>query len=642
MKKTLHNKTKWGFQSFIIGLILVLLILGKRGSDMEKFCPMGGLLSLGSKFWLGSMSCTMGAQQVFMGIALLVGVIIFSKLFCGYLCPIGTITEWLNKLYSKFGKTITLKGLLDRILRVGKYILLFFTAYYSITSSELFCKKFDPYYASVSGFDHDVVLWAGILTIIAVIFLSVIIRFFWCKYVCPLGAISNLFQNSIIIIPVILIFVLLRVTGVDLGIIWLILVLCIIGAAIEVFRFKFFTISPFKIKVNQNTCTSCGLCDKKCPQGIEVSKVETVTHPDCNLCLDCVKACETKDAISISNAKYNWIPPVAIIVLFALGMIASKQFSLTTLSERWDGYENVSNIKTFEMEGLKSVKCWGSSKSLQTKLMHYKGIHGLDTWVNQFKIKIYYDGDQLNENDIKKAMFKPSKYRLRSYKNEKIPESVSVFEVPVDGIFDTYDNYDLIYMLKKHSAICGMATNFGEPVNISVIFRTGELTPAEIRKIIEQDSYVKKTKAGEEVVKVNFECASEGKILTSMTYHEFIIDFFQGYDMKFNKYNEKDVTSLAIYEIGLPNADNSNLKRRLPYLTSHISQNDNIVRLRTKYIDRPVLQIFFVKDSVSQNDIYEKLISEKLTVSLRNGEIKDFDNPFSYEKPVKITMAEEK
>ena len=636
MKTILQNKAKLAFQVFIAGLLVVLLFMGYRGSNLEKFCPFGGIMSLGSKLWLGSMSCSMGSQQVFMGLVLVIGVIIFSKLFCGYICPIGTLIEWLNNLYSKVGKTITLKGIWDRGLRVGKYLLLFYTAHITLKTSELFCKKFDPFYASVSGFDGDVTLWAGVLTIFTVVFLSVFIRYFWCKYACPLSALSNIFQSSMIVVPVITLYIILAVVGVKINIMWLVFVLCIIGTAVEVFRFKFYSISPFKIKIDSNACISCKLCDKNCPQGIEVSQYEKVTHPDCTLCMDCVNACKTKDAIALTNTKFNLLPPVAIVVLVALGVFMSKQFSMTTLSEKWDDYEKVENVSTFEMEGLKNVKCYGSSKSLMTKLMRTKGIHGVDTWANQKRVRIFYDSDKLNNLDIKKAIFTPSKYRLVNYTGEEVPEKVTIYKVPVDGIFDTYDNANLIYMLRDHKDICGMATSFGEPVQIVIVYKGTEMTPEKIRRIIEQKSYQKKTKDGEKTVEVNFECATEGKITSNVTYREFLDEYFKAYDRKFNKYTEKDESKLSIYEIALPNADNSRLFRRLPYLVSHLSFDENIVRLKTLYTDKSVVQIYFVEGSMTAEEIYAKLTLEKFTVKMKNGSTKEFINPYKFNKVGRI------
>jgi hypothetical protein len=232
----------------------------------------------------------MSETQVFMGIFLLIGVILFSKLFCGYICPIGTLTEWLNKLFARFNFSIILKGKLDRILRLGKYVLLFFTAYFTATTSELWCKKFDPYFATVTGFSSDTVLIIGILTIFTVVVLSVLFRFFWCKYVCPLGALSNIFSNILITAPILVIYFGLYLFGIKLHM-WLILALCLSGALTEILRYRFFSISPFRIPLIKTPAQPCGNCDNNCPQGIPVSSYEKVNHPDCTLCLDCTKEC---------------------------------------------------------------------------------------------------------------------------------------------------------------------------------------------------------------------------------------------------------------------------------------------------------------------------------------------------------------
>ncbi|MCF7886161.1 MAG: 4Fe-4S binding protein [Candidatus Marinimicrobia bacterium] len=637
-KNFLHNKTKLIIQGGILVLLVVLLFLGYRGTDLEAYCPFGGLLSLGSKLWLGSMSCNMGAQQVFMGLALALAVILFSKLFCGYVCPLGTITEWLNKVYSRFGNSMILRGIWDRILRLGKYLLLFFTAYFTLTSSELWCKNFDPYYAAVSGFDADVVVWAGILTIFTVVFLSVFIRFFWCKYACPLGALSNIFQNFWLFVPIIVVYVILTLVGVKINILWLILALTLMGAAVEIFRFKFYSISPFNIKVNHSNCSSCGLCDKNCPVGINVSQYKTVTHPDCTLCMDCVKGCPEPGGIQLDNTKSRstWLPPVALIVLFFVGLLLSKQITFTTLSERWGGFENLDRVETFEMAGLKSVKCWGSSKSLQNQLVRKKGIVGLDTWANQNRIMVYYNPQILDEQGVKKTIFNPSKYRLREYAAEETPETVTIFQVPVEGLFDTYDNYDLIRMLKSESAICGMATSFGEPVDVKVVYKTGAISPQKIIEIIEQDSYVKETSQGQEIVEVEFDCASQGKILDTLAYLSFIKEYFKAYNRKFNNYNDVPTDSLYIYEIGMPGADNSSIHRRLGLLSSHLSFNDDIVRIQTLYNKRPVLRIYYKKGKVEKNELYNKLVAPKLTVMLRSGKTKEFNNTFKFEKPATV------
>ena len=79
----------------------------------------------------------------------------------------------------------------DKVLRIVKYVLLFFTFYMTMTASELFCKNFDPYYATATGFKGEITLWMSIITVSLVVIPGLLVDRFWCKYICPLGAISN-------------------------------------------------------------------------------------------------------------------------------------------------------------------------------------------------------------------------------------------------------------------------------------------------------------------------------------------------------------------------------------------------------------------------------------------------------------------
>jgi polyferredoxin len=125
--------------------------------DFEAYCPFGGMQSLASYFSVHSLACSMTTVQIALGIALILAVVLFSKLFCSYICPIGTFTEWMGTLGRKAKMHITLTGNTDRILRMLKYVLLYITFYFTVTASELFCRKFDPFYAAYTGFSGDVV-----------------------------------------------------------------------------------------------------------------------------------------------------------------------------------------------------------------------------------------------------------------------------------------------------------------------------------------------------------------------------------------------------------------------------------------------------------------------------------------------------
>lgn len=92
----LKNLLQWGTLAAIVGFVVYGLTLGEKPADVEAYCPFGGLQALGSYLVNNSLACTMSMTQIMVGVMLAVGVILFSKLFCGYLCPLGTVSEWMG------------------------------------------------------------------------------------------------------------------------------------------------------------------------------------------------------------------------------------------------------------------------------------------------------------------------------------------------------------------------------------------------------------------------------------------------------------------------------------------------------------------------------------------------------------------
>ena len=168
MAKKQHNWPRiilqWGTLAALVFFLtgLASKLFGSDPADPEALCPMGGLQALATFFVKGSLPCSMSSAQILMGIALAAAVILFSKLFCGYLCPVGTIEDLLTRIRKALG--IRTEGpkegsVFDAILRIVKYVLLFVVFYFSVSASELFCKKLDPYYATATAFKGEIVLW---------------------------------------------------------------------------------------------------------------------------------------------------------------------------------------------------------------------------------------------------------------------------------------------------------------------------------------------------------------------------------------------------------------------------------------------------------------------------------------------------
>ena len=149
-KMKIKNPLRFSIQGIILLLLGYMLVRWGVDQaytpDFEAYCPFGGLQALASYLVRGSLACSMSSAQIVMGIVLLVTVVLFSKLFCGYICPIGTFSEWLGKIGDKFKIRREITGVADKALRLLKYALLFTTLYFTLGSSELFCKNYDPFF----------------------------------------------------------------------------------------------------------------------------------------------------------------------------------------------------------------------------------------------------------------------------------------------------------------------------------------------------------------------------------------------------------------------------------------------------------------------------------------------------------------
>lgn len=176
--------------------------LSDKPVDVEAYCPFGGLQAFGTYVVNNSLACSMSMLQIMMGLVLAVGVILFSKLFCGYLCPLGTVGEWMGRAGKKLHLQVDVPSgsIVDKLLRVVKYVLLFTILYFTLSSSELFCKKLDPFYAVATGFKGEIVLWMSLTSLALLLLGGFVVKMFWCKYICPLGAASNIFKFTLLFV----------------------------------------------------------------------------------------------------------------------------------------------------------------------------------------------------------------------------------------------------------------------------------------------------------------------------------------------------------------------------------------------------------------------------------------------------------
>jgi polyferredoxin len=230
-----------------------------RPAGVEGWLPIAALMNL-KYFVLTHRVPTLHPAGMFLLIAFLAMSFLFRKAFCSWLCPVGTISEYLWQLGRKmFRRNFHLPRWLDIGLRGLKYLLLAFFAWAvgSMAPGEIASFMNTPY-----GVIADVKMLnffrfigeTGIIVLVVLVVASVFIQNFWCRYLCPYGA-------------------LLGITSL---------------------------ISPARIRRNTATCIDCAKCAKACPSALPVDTLITIRSAECTGCLECVAVCPARDALAMT------------------------------------------------------------------------------------------------------------------------------------------------------------------------------------------------------------------------------------------------------------------------------------------------------------------------------------------------------
>ena len=571
--------------------------------DPEKYCPMGGLEALSTYLVNGSLPCSMTSLQILMGIALAAGVILLSKLFCGYLCPVGTVEDLLARLRKPL--KIKCKGIrsgsaADKVLRIVKYGLLFWIFYMTITSSELFCKNLDPYYATATAFKGEIILWMSLITVGIVIILGLFIDRFWCRYVCPLGAIANTLKFWGWCLLLAAVYFAFHLFGVKISWAALLAVFCLMGYILEILGGRT-RLQLMYVRKDDSKCTGCGLCTKKCPYAINIKDFEgRVNSVDCTLCGECAAACSTgalslgKPAKDGGKSFCRFIPAIAAILLTAAAILVSRSFELPTIDERW-GVEEGMELMTMKIENLKTVKCYGSSMAFKAKMEGVRGVHGVKTYVGSHTVILTYDPKVTNEDKVREEVFEPSHFRVWSPDPAKLQQLKRV-TIRTEKMYDKLDlNYLGLQFRNTGKSIFGVDSEYDCPLIVHVYMSPDEQLDEEwFKEIVNKKSLdmpvhgggVKSTPVDFEFVRLE-----KGEKLYDideylhMMFDPFTAEFNGRYtDAEGNEYVEKRFEHYEgqpqyMLEIAEQNYEKPIIKRALPYLGNHLSREEGVIGL---------------------------------------------------------------
>ncbi|MBQ7195163.1 MAG: 4Fe-4S binding protein [Bacteroidales bacterium] len=623
-------------------------------SDPETYCPAGGLQAFVTYLVRGSLPCSMSSLQILMGIALAAAVILFSKLFCAYLCPVGTVEDLLIKLRKGLKiKSVAIRrgSVLDAVLRLVKYVLLFWIFYMTATSSELFCKNLDPYYAVATGFKGEITLWMSIVTVSLVLLCGLFIDRFWCKYICPLGAASNTLKFWVPVGCTVLIYWGLQLLGVHINWFWLLGAICLVGYLCEVV-FGRSRMQLLYVVKNETACTHCGLCNKACPMAINIDKEGArVTDVDCILCGDCVSACNS-GALGVGVKKSckagRFIPAILTVVFFVCALVIGNRFELPTIDVSWDLDENV-KYETVKVENLKSVHCYGSSMAFKARMEKVRGVHGVKTYVGSHSVVIKFDPAVTTAEKIQEAVFVPSTFRVESLSPDKYSE-LKYMTIRTEKMYDRMDlNYLGLQFRLTDKEIYGLESEYDCPLIIRVYMAPQETADEKwFREVVDKKVLAMPLHGGGvKETPVDFEFVRLEKEIGHIGIAEYLEKMFNGFNAEYNgRYPSGDTTVVRkrvevykdkpqfIYEIVEEGFEKPILMRYMPYLSNHLSKEEGVIATYVKLNADllPCLQVRFAAPMTAER-VRELIDADKWIITYATGEVKEESAKFKLDAP---------
>lgn len=197
--------------------------------------------------------------QMIEAIAILPVTMLLGRFFCGWMCAFGAMGDWISMLSHKlFPHRFRVPEKLDRALKYLKYLWLFvLVAVVWSLGSKAFsaANPWDAFgmlltFGSAPDFAYVAThLLPALFLLLAIIALSFVVDRFFCRYLCPLGAVFAILSK-------------LRIAHIE---------------------------KP------RDGCGKCRLCTRNCPMGIPLYKKDSFRSGECINCFACTAGCPRKN-----------------------------------------------------------------------------------------------------------------------------------------------------------------------------------------------------------------------------------------------------------------------------------------------------------------------------------------------------------
>ncbi len=259
-----HKFLPW----FLFGIAVLLLTLVLGRSFCGWVCPLGVMVDIADRLWAPKNQGKIGRTKlrplktwflVFFVIAAISGV-----QFVWILDPIPLTWRTFGAVIFP-GLTLGLNGFFNLLINLG-------------ANWDWLYESYDWFTFTITPLETHVITGWFVVAVMFVIILglSAISRRFWCRRLCPLGALLGLVA-------------------------------------------KF---SLLQRVVVEDTCTECGLCSKRCKMGAIEDDFETTEKSECILCLNCADDCRKGKTIFTFRKPSRQLSAVDLGRRSAIGTVA--------------------------------------------------------------------------------------------------------------------------------------------------------------------------------------------------------------------------------------------------------------------------------------------------------------------------------
>lgn len=270
----------------VLGASTFFFLFVSRVVSEHAICPIGGFeLFFTDLFRSGFTVAGLTSGMVVLFLIMSVASVVFRRLYCGYLCPMGALQELFQalgrKVLPKRIRNLRLPRKVDLVLRGVKYLVLASFVAGAAWIGGHWMIQADPFIAMMTLFKGQGIadLWAFMPGSIVFFAAILVYAFFagrgFCRYVCPAGAWYALLSK----------------------------------------------LSPNKVVRNASACNSCGQCSRVCPAQIDVARLHKVTSAECLGCRECVNVCP-QNALQAPVGPVGG--PTAVVPLAAAALFAGS------------------------------------------------------------------------------------------------------------------------------------------------------------------------------------------------------------------------------------------------------------------------------------------------------------------------------